>query len=153
MKNIVLALAVCAALAGCAGSTKDGATAAKPPVKPADSLLTAEDMHYCEQQLGIMQPKTATDVYGMSADSIEKIKDCAFEREKNRMPLLADLIDKYRFTIQQGNKECAKDIGTHNAGSCLKDSLEGAADWYNLAVSQRLLSALPNQPQVQPSKP
>ena len=155
MKNIVLVLAVCVALTACAKNEKSPDTAAQlqnAAPKPSESLLTTKDMNDCEQQLGIVQPKTAADVYVMSQDSIEKVKDCAFGLEKQRMPLLADLIDKYSFTLQQGNKECARDIGTHYASSCMKNSLDGAEEWYNLAVSQRILNAMPNQSQVQVPK-
>ncbi len=152
MNNIFLALAVCLALAGCASHAKNAGSA--PPqdaaAKPSESLLTTKDMNDCEQELGVTPPKTAADVYVMSAESIDKVKDCAFGREKQRMPLLADLIDKYRGMLQQGNASCGKDLGTHYASSCLKDSVDGAAEWYNLAVSQRLQSSMPNQPQVQP---
>jgi hypothetical protein len=152
MKNIVLAVVLSLALAGCA-STKKAEN--KPPreVKPIENLLTVKDMTDCEQQLGVTPPKTPGDVYGMSEESINKIKDCAYEREKERMPLLADLIDKYKLMLRQGNQECAKDIGTNYAASCMKNSVNDAAGWYNLAVAQRLQSELPNQPPAPAAKP
>jgi len=149
IKNAALVLVLCLALAGCASKAK---TAADKPVheaKPVESLLTAQDMNDCEQELGVTTPETAGDVYTMSGDSIESVKDCAYEKEMGRMPLLADLIDKYKGMLQQGNQECGKDIGTHYAAVCLKDNANNAAEWYNLAVAQRLLTAMPNQPQVQ----
>lgn len=148
MNNTLLILVLCLALTGCASKPK---TADKPPpheAKPVESLLTVKDMTDCEQELGVTPPKTAADIYVMSGDSIDRLKDCAYEREKERMPLLADLIDKYKGMLQQGNQECGKDIGTHYAAACLKDSVNGAAEWYNLAVAQRLLTSMPNQPQA-----
>ncbi len=156
MKNIFLALTMCAVLSGCSGDAKTAGTKSlthDAQAKPSESLLTADDMHLCEQQLGISQPKTAADVYVMSQESIDRVKDCSFEEEKQRMPLLADLIDKYRIMVQQGNKECAKDIGTHYAALCLQKNLDDAADWYNLAVSQKVLTEMPDQPQMQTSQP
>ena len=151
MNNTLLVLALCLVLAGCAGSKKTAED--KSPPKPVESLMTVKDMNDCELQLGIAPPKTTSDVYVMSEDSIDKAKDCALGLEKQRMPLLADLIDKYVLMLQQGNQECDKDIGTHYAASCMKSSLRDAAEWYNLAVAQRLQSEMPNQPQTQPAKP
>jgi len=147
MKKIVLVVALCFALAGCSGTK----TSANKPHdgKPVESLLTAKDMAACEQQLGVTPPKGASDIYALSADSINRVKDCAYGMEKQRMPLLSDLIDKYKQMLQQENSECDKDIGTHYAEVCMKKSLNDANDWYNLAVSQRLLNAMPNQPQTQ----
>jgi len=149
MNNVFLMLALCLALAGCS-STKSAAD--KPPqheLKPVESLLTTKDMNSCEQQLGVTPPKTASDVYVLTAESIDRVKDCAFDMEKQHMPLLADLIDKYKVMLQQGNQECGKDIGTNYAEACMKKNLNDANDWYNLAVAQRLQSELPNQPQTQ----
>jgi hypothetical protein len=154
MKKIILALVVCLAVTACSGNAKTAADkSAQDAPGPVKSLLTEKDMNACEQQLGVAPPKAATDVYVMSSDSIDRIRDCALTLEKQRMPLLADLIDKYNLMLQQGNKECAKDIGTHYGEACMKSSRSDAADWYNLAVSQRLLSEMPNQaPQLQSGK-
>ena len=62
MKNIFLMLTICAVLSGCSGDAKT--TGAKPlthdaQAKPSESLLTADDMHLCEQQLGIAQKEAS----------------------------------------------------------------------------------------------
>ena len=152
MKNIVSVLVACLVLTGCTGSSKSTEDRHQPHAplltKPSESLLTTEDMDYCEQQLEITL-KTVTDVYAISGDVLEKVKGCAFDREKHRMPLLADLIDKYRVRVQQGNKDCAQDIGTPQGSLCIRNNLGDAAAWYNLAVNQRVSNLLPNQPQLQ----
>jgi len=147
MKKIALTVVLCLVLAACSGNHKDGDAKAAKDQKPVESLLTTKDMTDCEQHLGIKTPKTAADVYALPADSLERVKDCAYGMEKQRMPLLADLIDKYKLMLEQGNKECDKDIGTHYGDVCMKNSKVDADTWYNLAVDQRTHDALPNQPE------
>jgi len=141
-------MAVCMALAGCSG---EAIKTADRPVssegKPVESLFAAKDMNDCSQQLGLPAQKSSSDAYALSAGSLESVKACALGLEKQRMPLLADLMDKYAVMLQQGDQECSKDIGTHYGDVCLRTSHRNAADWYNMAVSQRLSSELPNQPQ------
>lgn len=147
MKKIAVTMMMCLALAACSGTHKDDEAKAAKDQKPVESLLTTKDMDTCEQQLGVKTPKTAADTYALSADSLERVKDCAYGMEKQRMPLLADLIDKYKVMLQQGNKECDRDIGTHYGDVCMKNSKADADEWYNLAVAQRTRGALPNQPE------
>jgi hypothetical protein len=148
MKKIALIMAICLALAGCAGSSKKSAQDKPqlPEAKPVESLFATKDMNDCEQQLGLAPTKTAADAYALSVDSLENVKTCALGLEKQRMPLLADLMDQYVAMLKQGDQECSKDIGTAYGDACQRNSHKDAADWYNRAVSQRLSSELPNQP-------
>lgn len=153
MKKIALTVALCLALTACSGDHHEDVTADKEQM-PVESLLTATDMTACEQHLGIETPKTNAEIYALPAGSSERLKDCAYGMEKQRMPLLADLIDKYKLMLQQGNKECDKDIGTHYGDVCMKNSKADADTWYNLAAAQRTHDALPNLPESpKPAKP
>ena len=151
MNNASLVLLLSLVLAGCADSVTDEKPVSRDP-KAVESLLTIKDMDDCGQSLGIASLKSASDAYVLSADSIDKVRTCALNREKQRMPLLADLIDKYDLMLRQGNKECSKDIGTHYGDMCLRKSQNDAAEWFNLAVSQKLHSAIPNQILDQPQE-
>jgi hypothetical protein len=147
MKKIALTVVLCLVLAACSGTQKNADDTKVKDAKPVESLLTTKDMTDCEQHLGVKTPKTAADVYALPADSPGRVKDCAYDMEKQRMPLLSDLIDKYKLMLQQGNKECDKDIGTHYGDVCMKNSKGDADTWYNLAVDQRTHDALPNPPE------
>lgn len=149
MNNTLLVLVLSLALAACSHGAADMADnkSLSHEAKPVESLLTVKDMNDCAQQLGLTPPTAPANVYTLSADSLGKVKGCALGLEKQRMPLLGDLIDKYIEMLKQGDQECSKDIGTHYGDVCLRNSHSDAADWYNLAVSQRVRSELPNQPQ------
>jgi hypothetical protein len=148
MKNIVLTLIACLVLAGCSrGATGAAAKSVSSDAAPVESVLTTTDMNACEQSLGIVPPTSSSDIYTLSAESVEKVKTCALNLEKQHMPLLADLMDQYVVMLKQGDQECAKDIGTTYGDACLRKSRRDAAEWYNRAVSQRVRSELPNEPQ------
>ena len=144
MNNASLVLLLTLVLAGCADSVTDEKPVSHEP-KAVESLLTVKDMDECGQSSGIASLKSASDAYVLSADSIDKVRACALGREKQRMPLLADLIDKYDLMLRQGNIECSRDIGTRYGDICMRKSQNDAAEWFNLAASQRLHSAMPNQ--------
>jgi hypothetical protein len=148
MKKIVPILMACLALAGC---TRSEMNAVKEAVSsesaPVEKLLTPADVSECKRSMGIAPSASSTDVSTLSAETLEKVRNCALELEKQRMPLLADLIDKYIAMLRQGDQECSKDIGTRYGDLCLRNSHKDAAAWYNLAVSQRLRSELLNQQQ------
>ncbi len=112
--------------------------------RPSDKLLAKTDMQACEQQLGVSIATQAA-AYALSAGTLEKIKACAYAREKSSMPLLADLISSYRQMIAQGNKECDKDIGTQYGAFCQQKNVKSAKEWYDQAVTQRINSDLPGQ--------